>query len=220
MFDKVLDMVKTRNLVVPGLFFFRKEELGLSYEEVYILIYIFNLTNLEFDMVKMSDDLNIKPKEILTIVNGLVEKDYIKLDTVDIDNRNVEYFNLDGLFNKLVFSVIGKEEKKEEVKKIANTKTLFDEFEEEFKRPITPKEFQFINAWKEIGYSEELISLALKEASYNGAYNINYIDKVLSAWEAKGIKNASDVERNRQEYSRQTVEDIDDSDDEYDWLNE
>lgn len=219
MFDKVLDIVKTRDLVVPGSIFFKKEELGLSYEEIYILIYIFNLSDLEFDMVKMSDDLGINPKEIITIVNDLVEKDYVKLETKTKEDRNTEYFNLDGLYNKLVFNIIGKEIKKEEVKE-EKEMTLFEEFEHEFKRPLTPKEFQFINAWKEIGYSEELISLALKEASYNGAYNISYIDKVLSAWDAKGIKTKADVEKNRQEYSKRTLEEDDDSDDDYDWLNE
>ena len=40
MFDKVLSLVKTKNLVVPGSIFFNMAELGISYEELYILIYI------------------------------------------------------------------------------------------------------------------------------------------------------------------------------------
>ena len=221
MFNKVLDIVKTRNLIVPGVFFFKKEELGLSYEEIYILIYIFNLSNPEFDMVKIIEDLNINPKEILQIVNDLVVKDYIKLDVVNKDNYNIECFNLDGLYKKIVFNIIGEEakEKIEDSIKNENKNTIFDEFEIEFGRPLTPKEYQIISAWKEVGYSEELIILALKEAIYNGAYSIAYIDKVLSSWEEKGIKSKADVEKNRQEYNKeQTFED--DFDDEYDWLNE
>lgn len=76
MFDKVLNLVKTRNLVVPGTIFFHLNELGISYEELYILTYVINIDNLEFDMVKMSKELNMKPKELLVIVNSLVEKDY------------------------------------------------------------------------------------------------------------------------------------------------
>ena len=45
MFDKVLDMVKTKNLVVPGMIFFHLEELGLKYDELYVIIYILNLSN-------------------------------------------------------------------------------------------------------------------------------------------------------------------------------
>lgn len=216
MFDKVLDMVKTKNLVVPGTIFFHLEELGLKYDELYVIIYILNLSNKEFDMVTMSSELNMKPKELLRIVNELTEKNYVKLDLVKKESNVCEYFNLDGLYNKLAFNIIGKEEK-EEIKEPTNT--LFDEFEKEFKRPLTPKEFQIINAWKEVGYTEELIILALHEATYNGAYSVAYIDKVLSAWDNKGIKNAQDVERNRQEFNKKK-EEIEEIDEEYDWLNE
>ena len=216
MFDKVLDMVKTKNLVVPGMIFFHLEELGLKYDELYVIIYILNLSNKEFDMVTMSSELNMKPKELLRIVNELTEKNYVKLDLVKKENNVCEHFNLDGLYNKLAFNIIGKEEK-EEIQEPTNT--LFDEFEKEFKRPLTPKEFQIINAWKEVGYTEELIILALHEATYNGAYSVAYIDKVLSAWDNKGIKNAQDVERNRQEFNKKK-EEIEEIDEEYDWLNE
>lgn len=216
MFDKVLDMVKTKNLVIPGMIFFHLEELGLKYDELYVIIYILNLTNKEFDMVTMSSELNMKPKELLRIVNELTEKNYVKLDLVKKENNVCEHFNLDGLYNKLAFNIIGKEEK-EEIQEPTNT--LFDEFEKEFKRPLTPKEFQIINAWKEVGYTEELIILALHEATYNGAYSVAYIDKVLSTWDNKGIKTAKDVEKNRQEFNKKK-EEIEEIDEEYDWLNE
>ena len=216
MFDKVLDMVKTKNLVIPGMIFFHLEEIGLKYDELYVIIYILNLTNKEFDMVTMSSELNMKPKELLRIVNELTEKNYVKLDLVKKENNVCEHFNLDGLYNKLAFNIIGKEEK-EEIQEPTNT--LFDEFEKEFKRPLTPKEFQIINAWKEVGYTEELIILALHEATYNGAYSVAYIDKVLSTWDNKGIKTAKDVEKNRQEFNKKK-EEIEEIDEEYDWLNE
>ena len=124
MFDKVLNLVKTRNLVVPGTIFFHLNELGISYEELYILTYVINLDNLEFDMVKMSKELNMKPKELLVIVNSLVEKDYLKLDVIKNECNAGEYFNLDGIHRKLAFNIIGKEEEKE-----ALPATLYDEFD-------------------------------------------------------------------------------------------
>ncbi len=214
MFDKVLNLVKTRNLVVPGTIFFHVNELGISYEELYILTYVINLDNLEFDMVKMSEELNMKPKELLVIVNSLVEKDYLKLDVIKNECNAGEYFNLDGIYRKLAFNIIGKEEEK-----VALPATLYDEFEQEFKRPLTPMEFQIIDAWKEVGYTSELIILALKEATYNGAYSVTYIDKVLSAWDKKGIKTATDVEKNKQDFKKNRTVPTE-LEEEYDWLNE
>lgn len=213
MFDKVLNLVKTRNLNISSNIFFHINELNITYEELYVLIYLMNLDNLEFDMVKMSENMNMKPKELLRIINGLTEKNYLKLEVVKKESNVSELINLDGLYQKMVFDIIGKEEKKE----VSNT--LFDEFEKEFKRPLTPKEFQIINAWREVGYLDETIILALKEATYNGAYSVAYIDKVLSNWDKKGIKTALDVEKNRQEFQKKKDETIE-IDDEYDWLNE
>ncbi len=214
MFDKVLELIKTKNLVVPGSIFYNMSELGINHEELYIIIYIINLDELEFDMVKMSKDLGIKPKEVLKVVNSLVEKDYLKLDVIKNECNAGEYFNLDGLYRKMTFNIIGKEEEKTPV-----PKTLYDEFEQEFKRPLTPMEFQIIDAWKEVGYTSELIILALKEAAYNGAYSVTYIDKVLSAWDKKGIKSAEDVAKNKQDFKRKNIEPTE-LEEEYDWLNE
>ena len=52
-----------------------------------------------------------------------------------------------------------------------------------------------INAWIDKGFSEELVIAALKEAVYNGANTLRYIDKVLYEWNRKGIKSPSDINK-------------------------
>lgn len=213
MFDNVIDLLKKKNLVAPGVLFFNRANLGVNYDELYFLIYLINLDDLKFDMVKMAKELSMKPKDILKLVNDLSEKNLISLDIVKKDLDVSEYINLNALYNKIAFISIG--EKKEEVVNV----TLFDEIEKEFKRPLTPREFQIINVWKEVGYLDETIRLALKEASYNQALSIAYIDKILNNWDKKGIRTKEDVERNREEFAKKKEEVIQTVDD-YDWLNE
>ena len=55
-------------------------------------------------------------------------------------------------------------------------------------------EFEIIKAWIEKKYSEDMILLALKEAVYNGAVNIRYVDTVLHDWAKKGFQSKDDVE--------------------------
>ena len=43
-------------------------------------------------------------------------------------------------------------------------------------------------------YSEDLILAALKEAVYNGATNIRYIDTILYEWNKNNLKTKSEVE--------------------------
>lgn len=214
MFDNVIELLKKKNIVVPGVLFFNVATIGITYDELYFLTYLINLDDLQFDMVKMGKELNIKPKDILKLVNDLSEKNLISLDIIKKDLNVSEYINLNGLYNKLAFISIGKDKEKE----VVNV-TLYDEIEKEFKRPLTPREFQIINVWKEVGYLDETIRLALKEASYNGALSIAYIDKILNNWEKKGIRTKEDVEKNREEFAKKKEEVIQ-FDDDYDWLNE
>lgn len=214
MLENVVEMLKLKNLSIPGVLFFNTGKLGINYDELYFLTYILNIDNLEFDMVKIGKELNMKPKDVLKLVNDLSEKNLLKLDVIKKDMDVKEMINLDLLYNKMAFISM---EKKKEVK-IKNI--LFDKFEAEFKRPLTPREYQIINVWKEIGYLDETILLALKEASYNEVFSIAYIDKILNNWSNKGIRTKEDVEKNREEYAKKKEEVIGLEDDGYDWLNE
>ncbi len=65
----------------------------------------------------------------------------------------------------------------------------------EFGRTLSNTDFEIINAWIESGFSEELIEAALKEAVYNGALTLRYVDKVLYEWNRKGIKVPADIKK-------------------------
>ena len=67
-------------------------------------------------------------------------------------------------------------------------KNIFELFESEFGRTLSPMEYEIINGWKENDVTEEIIVLALKEAIYNGVSNFRYIDKIIYEWNKKGIK--------------------------------
>ena len=122
-----------------------------------------------------------------------------------------ETINLDLLYEKLAFSLNQVEEKEDS--------NLYSIFESEFGRTLSPMEYEIINSWKDNGYTEELIILALKEATYNGVSNLRYIDKIIYEWGKKGIKNKEDVENNRKQFknnnSNKNKELFD-----YDWLND
>ena len=94
---------------------------------------------------------------------------------------------------------------------------IFSLFEKEFGRTLSPMEYEIINAWFDSGYSEELITLALKEATYNGVSNLRYNDKIIYEWGKKGIKTKEDVEKDRKKFkSNSKKKELFD----YDWLND
>ena len=137
-----------------------------------------------------------------------MEKDIIKIDTINKKIRE-EIINLDNLYTKLGFIIInGKEEIKQN--------NIFDKFEQEFGRTLSPMDYEIITDWQK-EFAEELILLALKEAVFNGVTNLRYIDKIIRDWNKKGIKTEKDIINDRKKYqNKKDTKKLFD----YDWLNE
>ena len=81
---------------------------------------------------------------------------------------------------------------------------LFEIFESEFGRPLSPMEFEVINDWDKQGYSEELITAALREAVECNAKNFKYINSILLAWRDKGYKTPNDIIRKSRRESEES----------------
>lgn len=211
MTEKVIQLLKTHDFTIPQLLFFKYQELNMTLEELHFIIYLMNTKDLAFNPKKFSSDLGTSMPEVLELVNNLVNKDLLSLDLKKEGNIRNEYLNLDKLYNKLSFLVIN-EEKKE------SSTNLFDVFEKEFGRTLSPIEYELINGWLDNEFSEELVKAALKEAVYNGVSNLRYIDKILYEWKKKGIKTPEDVEKNKVQFQNRKEENSEVFS--YDWLND
>ena len=211
MTEKVIQLLKTHDFTIPQLLFFKYQELNMTLEELHFIIYLMNTKDLAFNPKKFSSELGTSMPEVLELVNNLVNKDLLSLDLRKEGNIRNEYLNLDKLYNKLSFLVIN-EEKKE------SSTNLFDVFEKEFGRTLSPIEYELINGWLDNEFSEELVKAALKEAVYNGVSNLRYIDKILYEWKKKGIKTPEDVEKNKARFQNRKEENSEVFS--YDWLND
>lgn len=61
-------------------------------------------------------------------------------------------------------------------------------------RNLTPAEERFANAWLEMGFSKEVISMAYERTCLNtGGLNWNYMNKILTRWHESGFKTAEDI---------------------------
>ena len=61
-------------------------------------------------------------------------------------------------------------------------------------RNLTPAEERFANAWMEMGFSKEVISMAYERTCLNtGGLNWNYMNKILTRWNESGFKTAEDI---------------------------
>lgn len=208
MTGKIVDILREGNVVVPKLLLSNYKKLKITEKELIVLICL--LDNNEFDPKRIGEMLNMKSVDVITIINSLTKKDIVALNSVRNNNVCEEFINLDNLYNKLVLTLMETKEEK-------TSNNIYDKFEKEFARTLSPMEYEIIGAWTQNDFSEEIIDLALKEAVYNGVTNLRYIDKILYEWKKKGIKSKEDIEKERANFKKKSSKgEVFD----YDWLNE
>ncbi len=214
MMENIIKLIESGNVSFPRLLLLNYKNLKLSSDELLLIIYLLNDSDI-FNPKKISDEMCLTIPEVLEKVSSLEEKGFLSISVRKNNNIREEYIDFKNLYSKLAFLVVNDSSQNKE-----ETENLFDTFEREFARTLSPVEYELINGWKEIGYSEELIILALKEAVFNGVTNLRYIDKILYEWKKKGINNKDDVEKNKNNFKTKREEKIEKKDlIDYDWLN-
>ena len=203
--------VKAKDYVLRKELFPLIWEYKLNLEEVLLLIYFMNEDVPTFDVEQINKITMISVNKILDSFTSLTNKELISIDIIKENSVVKEVVNLDPIYKCMIDGLMKNN------KKVVNN-NIFEKFEKEFSRTLSPMEYEIINDWLDKNISEELILGALKEATYNGVNNLRYIDKIIYEWNKKGFKNMEDVNnhlRNRNT-SDKSVKEISD----YNWLDE
>ncbi len=206
--NKVLDLLKERDYVVPSFLINKYKELSLSSDDVIMLIYLINMNKpLICDYQKISNDLNIDVVSVMSKINTLKEKNILSIEVKkNIYSKLEEYINLDLFYEKVFLEFI---DNKEEI-----DNSIYSTFETELGRTLSPIEYELLNSWN-TKYEKDIIIEALKEAVLSNVRNFRYIDRILFEWEKKGINSIDKLEKNRKIRNTSTSVDIPD----VDWLN-
>lgn len=208
MVDKLISVLREKPIIISSKIFYNYRKLNMNEQDFVVLTFLLNTNENIFNPQNIASSLNIDLKNVMESVDNLVSNNLISIDTIS-DNGVKDFINLNKLYEKLALLI--NEEKKED-----NT-DIYEIFEKELGRTISPSELAVIADFTE-NYSAEIIVLALKEAVFNGARNLRYIDSILKNWNSQGLKTKEDVEKYQRKYKvekERKPEIID-----YDWLNE
>ncbi len=215
--DHLLQLLKKGYFVVPLYLFEQREKLSLSMDEFVFLLYLVNQgEKFPFNPMKIKEDLNYELPKVMEFISALTEKKLLNVSVVKNEKGIMEeYVDLSLFYEKLGLFLADEINQHQE----SDSTNLFTKFEQEFGRTLSPMEYEIIKAWQDSGTSEELILRALKEATYYGALNLRYIDKILYEWNRKGFKTVDDVAKNekmrREKKEKPKVETFD-----YNWFDE
>ena len=212
MIDKVINLLKN-DISIPRVLLTDYKDLKLNEKELITLIYILNEKEKQFNPAKISEDLKYSLPEVLEIIESLNKNDLLTIVTIDNNGLREEVVDLSNLYKKLAYLIINEEDTKED------KSNIYDLFEQEFGRTLSPTEYELISGWLDSDYTEEIIGCALKEAVYNGVSNLRYIDKILYEWKKKGINTKEDVMKDKQNFKKKKETKKTEMFD-YDWLND
>ncbi len=211
MMEKMIHLLQD-HIVIPKLLLLHYKQLKMDEKETILMIYLMQEHYCAFNPKKISTDLSYSLPEVMSMIDHLATEGLLEIETKKINNVREEFLNLESLYKKIAYFVVN-----DEIDETEST-NLYDLFEQEFGRPLSPIEYEIIHGWLDGGYKEEIIIMALKEATFNGVSNLRYIDKILYEWKKKGIATKEQIEQNRTQFQSKKIEKKELFD--YDWLND
>lgn len=146
-------------------------KLSLGEGMVLLMIEHFNSACKQINLATMAAQLNLSEEEVDQILSILCAKKYLQIKA----NGKQVSFHLDGLYQTKIAH---------ETKVMDDS--IFDLFESEFARPLSEKEMTMLSDWIR-QYDQKMVVYALREAMILQKKNFNYIDRILSDWQSKGI---------------------------------
>ena len=163
------------------------KKLRISENELAVILMIDHLLEQKNTLVTpdlLALKMNLSSKELDKILVNLIERNFLVYDV----GRKIKV-SLKPLHKKLYETFQVALAKEQEVasdeNKSAYLKNIYEVFEKELKRPLSPLEFSMIGEWVNDGFSDEVIIQALRECLSKGKKTLKSVDKLLVQWKTR-----------------------------------
>lgn len=192
----LLQWMKQKQVIIPALLIEHYSKLGLNEQEFAGIIHVqaFIEQGEPFPTPdRLSERMSLTTAECAKLMGGLVKKGFLSLDK-HWDNEGIlfEFYSLEPLYEKLCTFLQSKEIEGQEKREEETAGNLYQVFEKEFCRPLSPIEAETLSMWiDQDQHSSELIIGALREAVISGKLNFRYIDRILFEWKRNGVKTVA-----------------------------
>ena len=159
------------------------KKLKISENELAVIFMIDHLVGqgnpfITADLLSLKMSLDVK--EIDALIADLLTRGF--MEYASLNGRTVTSLNplKEKLFSNFALSVSKESENKKAKEEMLSN--IYQSFEAELGRTLQPMEVSTIREWVDLGYSDEVIINALKEALAQGKRSIKSVDKVLLSW--------------------------------------
>lgn len=215
--QNINQILKASNLSINELLIQNMDK-DLTLKDFLVFLKLLNTSCECFDCSKMAKTLGLTEEDVMTSFNNLIIKDIIEYKPVKENGKIKEVISLDKFYNNVALKLNNQN-------KLDISNNIYDIFQKELVRSLSPTEYEYINNWLEKGLTEDLIIGALKEAVLSGVKSFRYIDRVLFDWQEKGYRSMNDVEISKKKNTKvsEKINQDNNSNEEYfdyDWLND
>ena len=213
--NNILKILQDSPVMVPRILLNNYRKLNINEEELIVIMLIISLGGtIEYNPDVFVKELGMDKQEVMSIISRLIGKNILSIEIVKNGRKSEEHLSLSLLYDKLLNIV--KDVSEEDNIKINSS--IFNVFEEELGRLLSPMEIEKIKEWVNTYKNDDLIISALNEAVLNGVNNLRYMDAILNEWNKKGYKNKEDILKDKSNYRKKKSSNIIDTD--LDWLND
>lgn len=216
--ERYMELLRDKMFFIPSSVFRNMGKLGITGDEVLVLIFIINMgPRVLYDPEMISKGTGINRIRVLEVINGLISKGILAIVVKkNGSSKKMEEFISTDLFYEKMRSVLLGGTNRANGKREEQT-DLFSMFEKEFGRTLSSMEYEIIRGWVNDDMPSDLVREALREATYNGVSNLRYIEKIILDWKKRGYKSVKDIERARERYKKKNGNgDVFD----YNWLDD
>lgn len=209
-FNRIRVWTEQRNISVPQLFFQHYNEMNIQDDEALIILHLITFEQQGVDFPTPNDLMartNFQPMTISQILQRLMQKGMLEISqSTDETGKLTEKYSVYPLWERLLNLLESKQQRIKETAIKLDETAIFNLFEQEFGRLLSPIEIETIGMWMDLDqHTPEIIKAALKEAVLAGKVSLRYIDRILMEWKKKNIKTLQQIEKHSEQYRKHTT---------------
>lgn len=190
----LIHLLQGGSIALPVVLLTEYRRLDLSEPEVMLLIQIMIFQEKEHiqfpSMEDMAERMSLSVDKVVASLRQMHKKGFLQIDQHDENGLLTEAYSFLPLWEKLAEAIMesSQSEELEQSSEDINFQLLFQLFEQELGRPLSPIECETLGQWiDEDQYPEQLIEAALQEAVFCGKMIIRYIDRILLDWKRNNV---------------------------------
>ncbi|ANU28124.1 DnaD domain-containing protein [Planococcus versutus] len=197
--NRLQTWIEQGNVTISQLFFQFYKELKITDEEAMLLMHIqsFQQAGNQFPTPdEVGARMMTSQKSVTTMLQKLMQQGYLAIEQTTENDILTEIISLQPLWDRLLDCVYEEQIETKENNQKEIEGEIFQMFEQEFGRFLSPMEIEMISMWMDQdGHTPEVIRMALKEAVISQKISLRYVDRILFEWKKKNITTSTQVNK-------------------------